>query len=312
MVIAQKLGAESIKIYSNSQLIVNQVLGNYEVKKEPLKRSCQLHVPVHHAPTQEMVPLQSLWSFFQWGVDLLGLFPRGPGGYEYVVVAVDYFTKWVEAEPLNIISSRAVQKFLWRNIVCRFGIPRVLVSNNGRQFADSSLQSWCSELGIRQHFTSIDELPTILWAYRTTSRTATQETPFALTYGAEALIPAEIGVPSGRVQNFIAQDNEDQLRLNLDLLEQRREETAIRMAKYKGQVVRHYNARVRHLSFKPGDLVLRKNTVSRIRGIGKLDPNWEGPYAVKEADRVGYCKLAHLCGEEVPRSWHNSNLRIFH
>ncbi|XP_027183804.1 uncharacterized protein LOC113782091 [Coffea eugenioides] len=228
-------------------------------------KPCQLHAPIHHAPTQEMVPLQSPWPFFQWGIDLLGPFPRAPGGYEHVVVAVDYFTKWVEAEPLTTISSRSVQKFLWRNIVCRFGIPRVLVSDNGRQFADSSLQGWCTELGIRQHFTSVghpqangqvenvnrtilhglktrmesaragwlDELPTILWAYRTTPRTATQETPFVLTYGAEAVIPAEIGVPSNRVQNFIAQDNEDELRLNLDLLEGRREEAAIRMAKYK-------------------------------------------------------------------------------
>ncbi|CDO99984.1 unnamed protein product [Coffea canephora] len=306
-------------------------------------KSCQLHAPIHHAPTQEMIPLQSPWPFFQWGIDLLGPFSRAPGGYEHIVVAVDYFTKWVEAEPLTTISSRSVQKFLWRNIVCRFGIPHVLVSDNGRQFADSTLQGWCSELGIRQHFTSVghpqanrqvenvnrtilhglktrvelartgwlDELPTILWAYRTTPRTATQETPFALTYGAEAVIPAEIGVPSCRVQNFIAWDNEEELRLNLDLLEARREEAVIRMAKYKGQIARHYNARVRPLSFKPGDLVLRKNSVSRLQGTGKLDPNWEGPYVVKEADRAGYCKLAHLGGEEVPRTWHNSNLRIF-
>ncbi|XP_071907810.1 uncharacterized protein [Coffea arabica] len=306
-------------------------------------KSCQLHAPIHHAPTQEIIPLQSPWPFFQWGIDLLGPFPRAPGGYEHIVVAVDYFTKWVEAEPLTTIGSRSVQKFLWRNIVCRFGIPHVLVSDNGRQFADSALQGWCSELGIRQHFTSVghpqangqvenvnrtilhglktrielartgwlDELPTILWAYRTTPRTATQETPFALTYGAEAVIPAEIGVPSCRVQNFIAQDNEEELRLNLDLLEVRREEAAIRMAKYKGQIARHYNARVRPLFFKPGDLVLRRNSVSRLQGTGKLDPNWEGPYVVKEADRAGYCKLVHPGGEEVPRTWHNSNLRIF-
>nr|XP_027123971.1 uncharacterized protein LOC113740625 [Coffea arabica] len=306
-------------------------------------KSCQLHAPIHHAPTQEMIPLQSPWPFFQWGIDLLGPFPRAPGGYEHVVVAVDYFTKWVEAEPLTTISSRSVQKFFWKNIVCRFGIPHVLISDNGRQFADVAFQGWCTELGIRQHFTSVghpqangqvenvnrtilhglktrmefartgwlDELPTILWAYPTTPRTATQETPFVLTYGAEAVIPAEIGVPSGRVQNFVARDNEEELRLNLDLLEARREEAAIRMAKYKGQVARHYNARVRPLTFKPGDLVLRKNSVSRLQGAGKLDPNWEGPYVVREADRAGYCKLTHLGGEEVPRTWHNSNLRIF-
>ncbi|XP_071902711.1 uncharacterized protein [Coffea arabica] len=211
-----------------------------------------------------MVPLHSPWSFFQWGIDLLGLFPRAPGGYEHLVVAIDYFTKWV------------------------------LVSKNGRQFADSSLQEWCSELGIRQHFTSvghpqaneqvenanrtilhglktriesarigwIDELPTILWAYRTTPRTATQETPFVLTYGAEVVILVAIGVPSNRVQHFVAQNNEEEMRFNLDLLEHRREEAVNIMAKYKGQVKRYYNAKVRHLAFKPGDLVLRRNSVS--------------------------------------------------
>ncbi|XP_071933287.1 uncharacterized protein [Coffea arabica] len=306
-------------------------------------KSCQLHVPVHHTPTQEIIPLSSPWPFFQWGIDLLGPFPRAPGDYEHLVVAIDYFTKWVEAEPLGTISSRSIQKFLWKGIVCRFGIPRALVSDNDRQFADRSLQEWCTELGIRQHFTSVrhpqangqveninrtilhglktriesartgwlDELPTILWAYRTTPRTATQETPFALVYGVEAVIPAKIGMPSARVQHFVAQGNNEEMRLDLDLLEHKREEAAIRMTKYKSQVARYYNARVRQLSFKTGDLVLRKNSVSRAGGTGKLDPNWEGPYVVKEADRAGYCKLARLDGGEVPRTWHNSNLRLF-
>ena len=82
---------------------------------------------------------------------------------------------------------------------------------------------------------------------------------------------------SSRVQNFVAQGNEDEMRFNLDLLEQKREEAAIRMAKYKGQVAQHYNARVRHLSFKQGDLVLRKNSVSRVSGASKLGPNSEDP-----------------------------------
>ena len=84
------------------------------------------------------------------------------------------------------------------------------------------------------------------------------------------------------------------------------------MAKYKGQVARHYNARVRHLSFKLGDLVLRKNSLSRVLGTSKLDLNWKGPYVVKEEDCTGYYKFAHLNREEVPRTWHNSNLRLFH
>ncbi|XP_071900985.1 uncharacterized protein [Coffea arabica] len=192
-------------------------------------------------------------------------------GYEYLVVAIDYFTKWVEAEPLGTISSRSIQKFLWKGIVCRFGIPRVLVSDNGRQFADRSLQEWCTELGIQQHFTSVGH-PQANGRVENVNRTilhATQETPFALAYGVEAVIPAEIGMPSARVQHFVAQGNNEEMRLDLDLLEHKREEAAIRMAKYKSQVARYYNARVRQLSFKTGDLVLRKNSVSRALGTGK-------------------------------------------
>ncbi|XP_071901042.1 uncharacterized protein [Coffea arabica] len=237
-------------------------------------KSCQLHAPIHHAPTQEMIPLHSPWPFFQWGIDLLGPFPRAPRGYDHLVVAIDYFTKWVEN----------VNRTILHGLKTRI---------------ESARTGW------------LDELPTILWVYRTTPRTATQKTPFVLTYGTEAVIPAEIGVPSSRVQYFAVQNNEEEMRLNLDLLECRREEACIRMAKYKRQVARYYNARVRHLSFKLGDLVLRRNSVSRAGGTGKLNPNWKGPYVVKEADRAGYCKLAHLNGDEVPRTWHNSNLRLF-
>nr|XP_027109034.1 uncharacterized protein LOC113728873 [Coffea arabica] len=74
-------------------------------------RTCQVHAPLRHQPTQEMVSNHSLWSFAQWGIDLLGHFSRVFGRYEHLVVAIDYFTKWIETEPLTTISGRAVQKF---------------------------------------------------------------------------------------------------------------------------------------------------------------------------------------------------------
>ncbi|XP_071924814.1 uncharacterized protein [Coffea arabica] len=74
-------------------------------------RACQVHAPLHHQPAREMVPIHSLWPFAQWWIDLVGPFPRAPGRYEHLVVAVDYFTKWMEAEPLATISGRAIQKF---------------------------------------------------------------------------------------------------------------------------------------------------------------------------------------------------------
>uniref|UniRef100_UPI00200D0C82 integrase catalytic domain-containing protein n=1 Tax=Escherichia coli TaxID=562 RepID=UPI00200D0C82 len=77
------------------------------------------------------------------------------GGVKFCVVAVDYFSKWVEAEPLATISAKEVQKFVWKNIVCRFGIPRVLVADNGSQFIDKGFQEFISDLGIKMHFAPV-------------------------------------------------------------------------------------------------------------------------------------------------------------
>lgn len=119
-------------------------------------------------------------------------------------------------------------------------------------------------------------------------------------------------MPTPRTQHFIAETNEEEMRCNLDALEQRRQEAAVRMARYKHQVAWYYNSQVRHVYFKPGDLVLRKNSVSRVHEQNKLCPTWEGPYRVIHASRTGFCKLAHLDGTEIPRTWHTSNLKIFY
>nr|XP_027124156.1 uncharacterized protein LOC113740835 [Coffea arabica] len=267
-------------------------------------RAYQVHASLRHQPTQEMVRIHSPWPFAQWGIDLLGPFSRVPGKYEHLVVAIDYFTKWIEAEPLATISGRAVQKFFWKNIVCHFGIPHVLISDNGRQFAETPSGAGAPSSGSASTSRrSVIPRPTV--------RTATQETPFSLTYGAKAVVPAEIGLPSLRTHNFVASTKEEELRCNLDILEAKREEAAIRMAKYKSQLARYHNAKVRNTQYQPADLVLRKNSVNRAHSSNKLDPNWEGPYKDLEASRAGYCRLAKLDGAEVPRTWHFSNLRLF-
>ena len=78
-----------------------------------------------------------------------------------------------------------------------------------------------------------EELPNVLWAYRTTTRTPTGETPFNLSYSTEAVIPVEVGLTSLRREFFNEQDNDDQLKQNLDLVDEVRDQAAQRMAKYK-------------------------------------------------------------------------------
>ena len=140
----------------------------------------------------------------------MGPFPIGRRQLKFLVVAIDYFTKWVEAEPLATITEKNVQNFVWKAVICRFGIPRVLVSDNGKQFDNPRFRQFSQELGIHNHYSSLghpqangqvevtnrsllkliktqlegtkglwpEELPSILWAYRTTVRIPTGETPF--------------------------------------------------------------------------------------------------------------------------------------
>ena len=222
------------------------------------------------------------------------------------MVCIDYFTKWVEAEPLTTITEKSIRTFVWRNIIYRYGIPRVLVSDNGKQFNNSTFRDFCSELGIRNYYLSPahsqangqvevtnrtllkiiktqlerakgiwpKELPSVLWAYRTTTRTPTGETPFRLTYGADAVILAKVGLTSYRVQNYMEDKNEEAMHLQLDLVDEDRATAEQRLARFQDLMLKHYNAKVRHRDFQIGDLVLR-NVMGTAKdpSQGKLGPN---------------------------------------
>ena len=124
-------------------------------------------------------------------------------------------------------------------------------------------------------------MPNVLWAYRTTARTLTGETPFKLTYGTEAVIPMEVGVTSTKRAAFSKKENNDKLRLNLDYLDEVRDEASSRMTKYQQKMAEYYNKRVKLRQLDIGDLVLRKVTTTTKDPVqGKLRPIWEGPYRV--------------------------------
>ena len=97
-----------------------------------------------------------------------------------------------------------------------------------------------------------------MWAYRTTTRTPTGETPFQLAYGSEAVIPIEVGLISYRVDNHDERRNDKAIRLQLDLLDKVRATAEQRLTHYQNLMAKHYNSRVRHRDFQVGDLVLRK------------------------------------------------------
>ncbi|GJV83748.1 reverse transcriptase domain-containing protein [Tanacetum coccineum] len=228
-----------------------------------------------------------------------------------------------------------------QEILFRFGLPEKSLSDNGKAVLGNPFKDWCEKLCIRQCFASvkhpqanglveranrslgegikarleekskdwIEELPHVLWAHRTMIKSSNGETPFSLTYGTEAVIPAEIGMPTLRTAEVDQASNNEALGINLDLIEERREQAAIQEAKSKKKMEKYYNSRVRGTSFKPGEMVYRNNEASHAKDGGKLGPKWEGPYEVKESLGKGAYKLKDRKGNDMPRTWNICNLK---
>ncbi|GJR91643.1 reverse transcriptase domain-containing protein [Tanacetum coccineum] len=210
---------------------------------------------------------------------------------------MDYFTKWIEAKLVATITGAQVKKFVWDNVVCRFGLPGEIVSDNGKQFRDNPFKDWCEKLSIRQCFASVkhpqsnslveranrslgegikarlgeknknwvEEISHVLWTHRTMIKSSNGETPFSLTYGVEAVILVEIGIPTLRTTEVDMIKNNEALGINLDLLEERREQAAIQEARSKAKMEKYYNAKVRITSLCSGDLVYQNNEASHAK-----------------------------------------------
>ena len=84
----------------------------------------------------------------------MGPFSTAVRQLKFLVVGINYFTKCVEAEALATITEKNIRSFVWRNIICKYVIPRVIVSDNGKQFDNSTFRDFCSELGIKNHYLS--------------------------------------------------------------------------------------------------------------------------------------------------------------
>jgi len=156
--------------------------------------------PFIHQLLTDLQAISAPWPFDKWGMDIIRPFPPATGQRQFLIVVVDYFTKWIEAEPLAKITTTNVQTFMWK-IICRFGVPHTVITDNGWQFVDRKLEPFLDELGMK-HVTSsvehpqtngqakaankvilsqlkkrlgtakgkwVDELLEVLWAYRCTS-----------------------------------------------------------------------------------------------------------------------------------------------
>ena len=159
----------------------------------------------------------------------------------------------------------------------------------------------------------MEYLPEVLWTYRTTRKSTTQETLFAIAFSTEAVAPIEVGLKSQRVEFPNTEHNEEILLLNLDLLEEKREQVLKRAKNYHRKTTKYYDQRVKPRSFKPGDLVLKKFLPARKNlTYGKLGPNWEGPYVVSRIVQPDNYELQTEEGKILPHSWNAEHIRRFY
>ncbi|KAG7559308.1 Ribonuclease H domain [Arabidopsis thaliana x Arabidopsis arenosa] len=307
---------------------------------------CQRHAPTIHQPAELLSSITSPYPFMRWSMDIIGPLHNSKQK-KLVLVLTDYFSKWIEADSYASIKDAQVENFVWKNIICRHGIPYEIVTDNGSQFISARFEGFCEKCGICLSKSTprypqgngqaeaanktildgikkrldakkgrwADELEGVLWSHRTTPRRATGETPFALVYGTECVIPTEAEILGIRRRLLPEQENSNtQMMLDeLDLIDERRDSALVRMQNYQNATARYYNSHVKHRRFHEGDLVLRKvfqNTAEQ--NAGKLGANWEGPYTIAKVIRPGVYELINMDGKAVPRSWNAMHLRKYY
>nr|XP_023921306.1 uncharacterized protein LOC112032784 [Quercus suber] len=251
MTMVQKMGGKAMEILSDSKLVVGQVQGELKARdlrmQEYLNRSNSEADKVwRKASLFWLSDNQKLYKRSFSGpyllcihpeaVELLleelhegicgshtgGSFPKAAGNKRYLLADTNYFTKWVEAEPLTNIRDMDAKRFVGKNIVTRFGISHTLISYNGLQFnskafrrLDDAKEKW------------VKELPHVLYTYQTTPHKSTGDMPFSMTYGAEAVIPLETGFPMLRTSSFTLSNNDELLKKILDVIEERKENAMV-------------------------------------------------------------------------------------
>ncbi|XP_019429619.1 PREDICTED: uncharacterized protein LOC109337164 [Lupinus angustifolius] len=249
---------------------------------------CQIYADNINAPPNPLNVSTSPWPFSMWGMDVIGpIEPKASNGHQFILVAIDYFTKWVQANSYASVTRKVVLRFKKRDLICRYGLPDQIITDNATNLNNKMMTEMCENFKIKHHTSSPyrpkmngaveaanknikkivqkmvvtykdwhEMLPFALHGYRTSVRTSTGVTPYSLVYGMEAVLPPEKGF--GRRRQL-----------------------------YQKRMMKAYAKKVRPRQFREGD--------SR----GKWTPNYEGPYVIKKAFSGGALILTNMDGEDL-------------
>jgi hypothetical protein len=272
----------------------------------------------------------SVGPFAKWGIDFMTCHPHSVRGHGYIIVAIDYFTKWAEAMPTFDNTGKTAALFLFNHVISRFGVPQAIVTDHGSHFRNFMMFELTKKLGFRHdnstpyypqandqvkainkvlitmlrrmigiHKTSWQTMLFLtLWAYRTSVKYATGFTPFRLVYGVEAILPIECEIPSLKlaVELLPNTSTKEERLLYLMQLDKTRRDATLVIEAQKKRVKAQYDKHVKPHVFSEGDLVLLYEHDRDTLGAGKFKPMWRGPYIVRRVLEKGVYEMVDYDG----------------
>lgn len=281
------------------------------------------------------IKVTKVWEMI--GMDFIGPIKRSRKGNKYILVITEYLTKWVEAKAMREATGEKVVDFLYKEIICRHGCPKVILSDRGTHFNNKIVQQLCNKFQIRQQLSSPyhpqtnglterfnktlceilakslenenqwdDFIETALFAYRTTKHSVIRQTPFFMMYGREALLPID------EIEDFPKEDSIEQeileRRSELIKLEEKREEIKEIIEQSQSRRKQQYDQKIKQVQFKENDEVLLKDE----QRTHKLSSKWKGPFIIHKNISKGAYKLRNKDGQIIKAPQNIKRLKKYH
>jgi len=296
--------------------------------------ACQRRGKPHKKTELHPIPVHS--PFYQIGIDFVGPLPKTAQGNKYIIVAMDYLTKWPEARPVPVATAAETEKFIYEEIICRHGCPQIILSDRGSHFNNQLVEKLMDRFRIKHLFSTPYHPQTnglverfnrtlceslaklveqtnewdkyvapVLFAYRTSKQSTTKVPPFYLTYGRDATLPMDDP----------AQNNEglsERVTHLIDDLPQERERVKKRIDQQQNKQKAYHDRHIHNpIQLHIGDKVLLYKAEKDKQWTGKLEEKWKGPYYIHAVQPNGSYKIRTLSGQVLKTPYNGTLLKIY-